>query len=155
VARFHTLSDREFENHEITRTEMLNKAITFLKESYRLFLEGHDISFPHVTIVSGHDREGEFLVIDRIPTIRVFRDSNSWILTLFHEFQHFMKWVADPVHFNETYDRFKDIEETFAERHAVENWSDFAGRFGRDDLEIPGTQIATYVRRYYGRRSRL
>jgi hypothetical protein len=155
VARFHSLFDTEFASLGESKEDLFDKAIAFEKKHYRAFLEGHKVGFPKVTIVTGREREGDFLVKDGIPTIRIFRSFDSWILTLFHEFHHFLEWVRNPVHFNETYLHFKDIEDTFAERNAVEDWSDFAGALGRSDLEIPGTQVATYVRRHYGNRSRL
>lgn len=108
-----------------------------------------------MVIASDGVAEGDFSHENEIPVVRIFRRFDSWILTLFHEFHHFMKWVSDPTHFDETYGDFTDIEDTFAERHAVEDWSDFARTLGRQDLEIPGTQIVTYVRRHYGRKSRL
>jgi hypothetical protein len=154
MARFHSLSDTEFGSAS-NRKEMFVKAISFLKDRYRPFLGGKGTAFPKVMIIPGAEKEGDFLVEDGTPTIRIFRSSDSWILTLFHEFYHFREWVSDPTHFEESYQRFNDTEDTFAERHAVEDWSDFARMLGRQDLEIPGTQITTYVRRHYGRKSRL
>ncbi len=88
--------------------------------------------------------------------IRISESSNSWIMTLFRELHHFLDWTRDPSKWNdEQSESLSNIDETFAERNALDDWNDFVKSLGREDLVIPGGPYPAYVRRRYGGRSRL
>ncbi len=151
------MSDRELLGESLSRHELMSKAVDRLKERYRPFFERRKLTFPEVRViegrivVEGRPVNGCFSVDDGKPVVSISGHSNSWIITLFHEFQHYMRWVRDPSPAESG--SLRNIDETFTESDAISDWNDFVRFLERDDLVITGGQYATYIRRLYGSQS--
>ncbi len=150
MPRFHTLTDFELLEEGSTRQALLDRAVEHLKERYKSLRQ----PLPEVRLIKGWlGHPGDFSLEEGKPLIRISEASNSWVMTLFHEFQHFLDWARDPSKWDEQLgegESLENIDETYAERSALNDWNDFVKLLGREDLAIPGGQFPAYVRRRYG-----